>query len=131
MDNVKKIQEMYAAFLRGDLDTLLASLAEDATWGTATEVTEVPWYPVRSGREGIAEYFSTMLREVEFEKFDPTLFVGEGDDVVVCTDITYRLRKNGKRASTGSIHKIKMRDGLLTSFRAYEDTAGVRDAWMS
>jgi ketosteroid isomerase-like protein len=131
MDNVKKIQEMYAAFLRGDMPTVLANLTEDATWGTETQITEVPWYPVRSGREGIAEYFATMARETEFEQFDPYLFLGDGDDVVVCTNITYRLRKNGKVVPTGSLHRIKMRDGLLTSFRAFEDTASVRDAWVS
>ncbi|PYQ28131.1 MAG: hypothetical protein DMF56_16970 [Acidobacteria bacterium] len=113
------------------MPTVLANLAEDATWGTETQITEVPWYPVRSGREGIAEYFATMMREVEFEKFDPTLFVGEGDEVVVCTDITYRLRKNGKVVPTGSLHRIQMRDGLLVKFRAFEDTASVRDAWVS
>jgi ketosteroid isomerase-like protein len=39
------------------------------------------------------------------------------------------MKKNGRTASTGSIHEFALREGNLTRFRAYEDTAGVRDAW--
>src|SRR5204862_482603 len=38
--------------LRGAMPTVLAKLAEDATWGTETQITEGPWYPVRSRRAG-------------------------------------------------------------------------------
>jgi ketosteroid isomerase-like protein len=130
-DNVRKVQDLYAAFHRGDIGTIVDNTTDDVTWGTETAVTEVPWYRIRTGPQGVGDFFATLAREVEFTKFDPNLFVGAGDDVLVNVDIGYRIRKNGQSASTTSVHHIKLRDGRIASFRAVEDTAQVRDAWLA
>ncbi|HEX2121065.1 MAG TPA: nuclear transport factor 2 family protein [Thermoanaerobaculia bacterium] len=129
--NAQKVQDLYAAFGRGDIDTILANVSDEVTWGTETEATEVPWYPIRRGREQVADFFATLAREVEFTKFNPYQFVGAGDDVLVSLDIDYRLRKNGRSASIGAVHRFTMRDGVVQSFRTFEDTASVRAAWAS
>ena len=128
-DNVKKIMSLYEAFGRGDIATIVNNVSDDVTWGTDTAAKEIPWYNVRRGTAGVGDFFATLDREVEFTQFEPTLFVGEGDDVIVCTELTYRVRKNGRTASMGSVHRFKIRDGKVTSFRAFEDTAAVREAW--
>ena len=130
-DNVKKVQELYAAFGRGDIAMILDNVADDVTWGTETDVTEVPWYAIRRGREGVADFFDIIGRELEFTNFDPNAFAGGGDDVMVHLDISYKLRKNGRGASTSSIHRFSIRDGKVAKYRAFEDTAAVRDAWMA
>jgi ketosteroid isomerase-like protein len=127
--NVQLLQDMYAAFLRGDINTILANVTEDVTWGTPTVAQEVPWYRMRNGAAGVGDFFATLDREVEFTDFSPKLFAASGDDVIVFVDIAYKLKKNGKGASTGSMHRFNVRDGKVSSFRAFEDTAGVRDAW--
>ena len=127
--NVPKMQELYAAFGRGDIDTILRSVSDDCTWGTDTIAREVPWYGIRTGRAAVGDFFATLAREVEFPRFEPTVFAGVGDQVFVHVDMEYRFRKNGRSASTGSLHEFTLRDGIVTRFRAYEDTAGVRDSW--
>ena len=129
MDNITKLQEMYAAFGRGDIATILANVTEDVDWGTQTTATEVPWYPIRRGRDGVADFFSTLAREVDFERFEPNLFTAVGDQVLVRLEYTYRFKKNGKGAPTTGIHQFTFRDGNVQQFRAFEDTAAVRDAW--
>lgn len=129
--NAQKVQALYAAFGRGDIDTILANVSDEVTWGTETEATEVPWYPIRRGREQVADFFATLAREVEFTKFNPYQFVGAGDDVLVQLDIDYKLRKNGRSASIGAVHRFTMRDGVVQKFRTFEDTASVRAAWAS
>ena len=128
-DNIQKVQSLYAAFGRGDINTIVANVSDDADWGTDSVATEVPWYRVRRGREGVADFFATLDREVEFTRFDPSIFAGAGDRVFVHTDLAYKLKKNGREASTGSVHEFTLRDGIVTRFRAFEDTASVRDAW--
>lgn len=128
-NNVQKLKDMYAAFLRGDINTILANVTEDVTWGTPTVAQEIPWYSIRSGVAGVGDFFATLNREVEFTNFSPSLFAASGDDVIVSVDIGYKLKKNGKAASVASMHRFNLRDGKVTSFRAFEDTAGIREAW--
>jgi ketosteroid isomerase-like protein len=127
-DNIQKLQQMYAAFGRGDIALILSNVSDDVDWGTDT-TANVPWYRIRHGRDGVADFFATLDREVEFTNFAPGGFAGAGDRVYVLVDIGYKLKKNGRAASTGSVHVFTMRDGIVTRFRAFEDTASVRDAW--
>jgi len=128
-DNINLLQRMYAAFGSGDIETLLANMTEDVSWGTETVVTEVPWYRIREGRQGAGDFFATLAREVDFQRFEPTIFAGAGDEVFVHVDYEYRLKKNGKSAATGSVHQFTVRDGKVSKFRAFEDTAAIRAAW--
>jgi uncharacterized protein len=128
-DNVTKLQEMYAAFGRGEIDAILANVTDDVSWGIDTEVSEIPWYRVTKGREGVADFFASLAREVEFKSFVPSNFVGAGDEVFVNIDYAYQLRRNGKSAPSKALHRFSLRDGKVASFRAYEDTAAIRAAW--
>jgi ketosteroid isomerase-like protein len=128
--NIAKMQDMYAAFGRGDIDTILRNVTDDCDWGTDTVIApEVPWYSIRRGRAGVGDFFATLDREVEFLSFAPTTFAAAGDQVFIHVDYEYQFRKNGKRAGTTAVHEYTIRDGNVARFRAYEDTAAVRDAY--
>jgi len=128
-DNVSKLQQMYAAFGRGDIQALLENMTDDVSWGTDTVVSEVPWYRVRNGRQEVGDFFATLAREVDFERFEPSVFAPAGVDVFVRVDYDYRFKKNGNGAVTGAVHQFTLRDGKVSRFRAFEDTAAVRAAW--
>jgi len=129
-ENVQKIQQMYAAFGRGDVQTILDNVAPDITWGTESVVTDVPWYPVVTGPAAVANFFATLDRELEFTKFDPKNFVASGDQVLVKVDIGFRIKKNGAAANITSVHEFVVgADGKVTKYRAVEDTAAVARAW--
>jgi hypothetical protein len=130
--NINHLQQLYAAFGRGEIDAIAAACTDDVSWGTDTSVqNEVPWYRIRSGRDGVVDFFSTLASEVDFERFEPNLWAAAGDQVLVRVDYTYRFRKNGKSAAATGIHTFTVRDGKVSQFRAYEDTAKVRDAYVS
>ena len=73
-NNIQKMQSLYAAFGRGDINTILSNVSDDADWGTDTVANAVPWYGIRRGREGVADFFATLDREVEFTTFEPKVF---------------------------------------------------------
>jgi ketosteroid isomerase-like protein len=127
--NIQLLRDLYAAFGRGDIQAILEHCSEDITWGDDTVATEVPWYGLKSGREGVANFFATLQRDVEFTQFNPSVFAATGNDVFVFVEIGYRFRKNGRSTSVGSMHRFVLDGPVLRSFRAYEDTAAVRDAW--
>lgn len=128
-ENVQKIQELYAAFGRGDINAILENVSDGVTWGTVSGSTNVPWHSMRSGREGVADFFSTIGREIEFTEFTPKVFAGSGEQVFVQIDMSYRLRKNGEAVKTSSVHQFVVNDGRVASFREYEDTDSVVRAW--
>lgn len=129
--NIEKMQQMYAAFGRGDIASILSEVTDDVDWGTETVATEIPWYRIRHGRAGVADFFATLASEVDFPKFEPNLFAASGDQVLVRVDYEYRLKKNGRSATAKSVHQFTIRDGKVAQFRAFEDTATVREAWNS
>jgi ketosteroid isomerase-like protein len=128
-DNIEKMQQLYAAFGRGDIATILQNVTDDCSWGTATTAQEIPWYRIREGRDGVADFFQTLAGEVDFERFEPNLFAASGDDVLIHVDYTYRMKKNGNVAPSAGVHRFTFRDGKVARFRAYEDTAAIRDAY--
>lgn len=128
-DNIQKLQQLYAAFGRGDINMILKNVTDDISWGTETTANEVPWYPIRHGREGVGDFFATLGREVDFTNFAPSQFAGGGDVVYAHVDLAYKFKKNGREAASSSVHEFTFRDGRISRFRAFEDTATVRDAW--
>ena len=124
-ENISKLQGLYEAFGRGDIAAIVASVTDDATWGTDSAAQEIPWYRIRSGPEGVADFFATIGRDVEFTEFTPTLFLGSGDDVIVHVALTYKLTKNGKSVSTGSIHHASMRLVEPTFWRRMRGSGGM------
>jgi uncharacterized protein len=128
-DNINLLQRMYAAFGSGDIPLILENVTDDVDWGTDTVVTEVPWYRIRQGRDGVGEFFASLAREVDFLKFEPNIFAAAGDDVFVHVDYEYRYKKNGKGGTISGVHQFTMRGNKVARYRAYEDTAAVRAAW--
>ena len=129
-ENVEKLQQLYAAFGRGDIASILDNVTDDVEWGVETVASEVPWYRMSRGREGVAQFFDLLGSAVEFKKFEPTTFAPNGDEVIVTVDYDYRFRKNGNGAPVACMHRFRVRDGKIASFRAFEDTAAIRDAWV-
>jgi len=127
-DNIQKLQQLYAAFGRGDINMIVNNVTDDVNWGTDSSA-DIPWYRIRHGRDGVADFFATLAREVDFPEFSPTHFAASGDVVFAHVDLTYKFKKNGRGASSGSVHEFTFRDGNVSRFRAFEDTATVLASW--
>ncbi len=96
MGNLTTVQEIYAAFGRGDVPTILDRLSESVDWEYGAGSTEVPWLKQRHGRAGAADFFES-LGALEIRKLVPkTLLEGPGV-VVVLLDLEAIVRATGKR----------------------------------
>ena len=58
-NNVQVVQDMYAAFGRGDLQEALSTLVDDVTWQVPGP-TDMPWAGLRRGRQQVAEWFAVI-----------------------------------------------------------------------
>jgi uncharacterized protein len=126
-ENTKVVQEMFAAFGRGDVPGVLSKLADDVEWRLAGP-TEITYAGTRRGREQVGEFFKVLGESVEFEQFEPQEYIAQGDKVVVLGHERQRVKATGEVVEDDWAMVFTLRGGKITKFRNYEDTAAVAAA---
>ena len=120
--NAEVVQETYEAVGRGDIPALLDLLTEDVQW-TFQGPSTIPFAGARRGREGVAEFFSLVGGNLEFQEFEPRKFVAQGDTVAVLGFERSLVKPTGRTFEQEWAHIYKLRDGKVAEFLALEDTA--------
>jgi ketosteroid isomerase-like protein len=130
MSHRETVQEMYAAFGRGDVAAILERLDPHIDWEYDASPTEVPWLQPRQGPAGAAEFF-TSLGELDFHRFEPKAILAEGQTVVALVDVDATVRKTGARVEElDEVHIWNFgNDGRVTRFRHRADTLKQLRAW--
>jgi ketosteroid isomerase-like protein len=83
----------------------------------------IPGAGTRHGHEGVAEYFSLLDENLEFEQFEPREFVAQGDTVVVVGFERSVSKATGHTIEQEWAHVYTLRDGKIAKGRYFEDTA--------
>lgn len=135
MSNTQTVQELYAAFNRGDVPTILSLLTDDVVWDNSGVASrECPWNGNFSGKANVPGFFAAVGENIDFGVgvFDPHTFVESGNTVAVVLRLESELRKNGKRLANDSVHVWTFNaDGLVTRYQHFNDTAQELAAWNS
>lgn len=120
--NVDVVRNTYEAVGRGDIPALLDLLTDDVGW-TLQGPSVIPFAGTRHGREGVAEFFSLVGDTLEFKRFEPREFVGQGDTVVVVGYEHNLIKPTGRTFEQEWAHVYTLKDGRIARFLALEDTA--------
>lgn len=123
MTPIERIQQIYAAFGRGDVPTILASLAEDVQWEYNSFPNPAAWLQPINGRANVARFFEA-LGQIELTQFEPRHFLASGNLVVDLIDVAFTVKATGKRVvEPETVHIWHLNDaGLVTRFRHRVDT---------
>lgn len=127
-ENVAVIQNAYAAFARGDIQTILDTLTEDVEWILPGEGF-IPQSGTYRGREGVASFFQKLSQTTEFSSFEPRKFVAEGDLVIALGYYKARAKETGRSFESQWAMSFTMRGGKVSNFREYTDTATIARAY--
>jgi uncharacterized protein len=128
MSNLQTVQDIYAAFARGDIPAILDEVADDVRWdhlpdGGGAQRHDVPWLRARTGRDDVAGFFEA-LGALDFHEFAPTAFLADGDLVVALIDEDATVTATGERIRDAAAHVWTFGpDGRVTEFRHVADTA--------
>lgn len=129
MDNVEFVKSLYAAFKRGDLETLYANSDANIEWYSNTDPMLVPWGGERKGISGMKSFFAELSAHVDFEMFEPQQFFAGEDSVTAIVHVISRMKPSGIRHEGEVLHLFKIQNGKVTAFRIYEDTHAVVQAY--
>jgi ketosteroid isomerase-like protein len=126
--NKRLVNQAYTNFQTGDIDALVALMADDVTW-TLPEMEGIPFAGKRTGRASVTEFFASVGATQEPLKFEPRELIAEGDRVVALGTYEWRVKTTGREFSGDFAHAWTIRDGKVTEFHEYTDTAACRDAY--
>lgn len=116
------VQEFYASVHTGDFDRLYDTLTEDCSvefYGPSI----IPFAGIFSGKDKCKIFFGHVANDVDIEEFSQAEFIAERDKVAVTGRLQMVLKATGRLYSSDYAHIITVRDGQISRFRDFQDTA--------
>jgi uncharacterized protein len=96
VSNTQTVQQIYEAFGRGDVPTILDKLDDSIEWETQAPVPGVAWLQSRRGRTNVAGFFEA-LAPLTITRFQPHTFFDGGNKI--CVLIAFDATNHGRHYS--------------------------------
>jgi uncharacterized protein len=129
MSNVDILRGLYDAFAQGDIPAVLGAMDPNIEW---REAEGNPYEPSGQAWIGPDAVLNNLFMRIgaDWDGFTvhPKDFHDAGDAVIVEGRYTGRHLGTGKNLDCQVVHVWKARDGKVTSFQQYVDTAALQEA---
>lgn len=125
--NVTVLQNLYAAFNRGEIAKIVHSCANNVEWQCYTPM--IALHGLRRGHAGVQKFFEDVAHTLHFSKFEPKQYLTNGDTVVVLGTDRAKILEIGKTLDGSWVHVWKMADGKVTSWHGYVEADKILQAF--
>jgi ketosteroid isomerase-like protein len=128
MDNVSLLKNLYGAFGRGDIPSVLAAMSADIEWHQAENNPYMPSGEAWVGPDSVLKNLFMRLG-TEWDDFavHPRSFHDAGGSVIVEARYSGTYKSTGKSTDVQVCHVWDIKDGKVTRFQQYVDTAKLQD----
>ena len=121
-----KVQDIYAAFGRGDIPAILDQIADDCQWerwlNNTAQAAGVSYLQPRTGPAGVAEFFMAVA-ELQIHDFQVSGYIASEREVVAKIIIDASTPSQG-RFRDEELHVWTLdENGKIAGLRHYVDTA--------
>jgi ketosteroid isomerase-like protein len=123
--NSTVVQNVYAAFNRGDIQSVLGNVESNAEWVNYGP-NSVPYFGIFTGR--ITDFFQAIGQSTIGGNVAVDRYIDAGDSVVTEGRWTATVKDTRGRIDARIAHIFTLRDGKISSWRGYSDTAAVAAA---
>ena len=128
MDNVTLLKSLYDAFGRGDIPTVLGAMSSGIKWHQAESNPYGPSGEAWVGPDAVLNnLFMRLGGEWDGFAVHPKSFHGAGDSVIVEGRYSGMYKATSKNTDMQFCHVWDVKDGKITRFQQYVDTAKLRD----
>ena len=124
MENVNLLKDLYEAFGRGDIPTVLGAMSPQIRWYEAESNPYMPSGEAWVGPDAVLHNLFVKLG-TEWDGFTvhPKSFHEAGNSVIVEARYSGTYKATGKSMDTQVCHIWGVKDGKLTRFQQFVDTA--------
>jgi len=126
--NTELIRNLYAAFARGDVQTILDHCTDDVEW-TLEAPDVVPFAGQRRGRAEVLKFFEALATTQNNNKLSIEVFVAQDDHVATLGRYSGTINATGKSFDSPVAHFFTIRDGRVARFVDLGDTAAMVDSY--
>ncbi len=128
--NMQTVQQMYAAFGKGDIPALLEANADEAVWSYNVSKSDAPWHVPAKGKAQIPRLLADLAGAIEIHAYEPKEFIHSGDHVVSHVHFSYTVKKTGKKVDEEMLLWWTFNaQGKVIRLVHFEDTAQTLEAW--
>lgn len=125
-ENRRVVQRTYELFREGDA-SFLTSFSDDISW-ELPEMKNVPYAGTFDGIGAVTDFFARLGEAEESLIHNPTEFIAKDDRVIVLGSMKWRVKATGNEYESDFVHVLTLRDGKISGFREFMDTAVRVDA---
>lgn len=129
-DNTSLVQKVYAAFGKGDLQTILDHLAPGVEWALDGPAV-IPYSGRRIGPDQVRQFFEALGTTQDNHRLIIDDTIAQGDKVATIGRYSATVKATGKRIDCAVAHIFTIQDGKITKFVDFADTAHMADAYVS
>jgi uncharacterized protein len=128
-ENAQVVQQLFGAYACGDMQAMLALLADDVVWEEPGPPELLPLAGMRRTREQVASWFALLDELEDVLEFEARQFIPDEDQVVVLGNERVRVRSTSRVYVNEWAMVFTVRDGRIARMRAYHDTAAMVAAY--
>jgi ketosteroid isomerase-like protein len=121
--NVMMVKSMYEAFGRADIAGVIAALDPQVEWLEAENFIYADGNPFIGPQSVLEGVFMRLGSEWEGFSVSPKEILDAGDTIISHGYYSGTYKKNGKSVRAQFAHMFTIRDGKVTKFQQYTDTA--------
>lgn len=126
--NVAIINSLYQSFARGDLQSVRDKMAPDIEWYEAESFPYEDGNPYLGPDAILDGVYARLTGEWDGFSEEVRSVLDAGDKVVTVGYYSGTYKPTGKTVWAQFVHVWTLRDGIITKFDQYTDTAQFRDA---
>jgi uncharacterized protein len=122
-ENANAVQDMYAAFGRGDISTVIAALDPQIEWLEAESFIYADGNPYVGPNAVLEGVFMRLGTEWDGFTVSPKEVLDAGDTIIGHGYYSGTYKQTGKNVKAQFAHFFTFRDGKVVKFQQYTDTA--------
>lgn len=122
-ENKQKIEELYAAFGKGDVPSIIGALDPQVEWWEAENFIYADKNPYRGPESVLMGVFGRLAAQWDGFAVSVEEVLDAGDSVVGRGYYSGKYHQTGREVRAQFAHVFKLRDGKVVKFQQYTDTA--------